>query len=208
MQVNVPTPTVYIVDDDDSFRQAVSRLLRASGYLVETYPSAGDFLIIGPRYGPGCLLLDVKMPGPDGLDLQSALGTAQHSLPVIFVSGRSDIPIAVRALKAGAVDFLTKPVRRQVLLAAIEQAITIDEQRRSCRERLNVLRSRYESLTPREHQVFAQVITGKLNKQIALDLRASERTIKAHRAQVMEKMRVHSVAELVHIADQLLVMGQ
>jgi len=206
--VNVPPPTVYVVDDDDSFRQAVSRLLRASGYQVETYPSAGDFLFRGPRYGPGCLLLDVKMPGPDGLDLQSALGTEQHSLPVIFVSGRSDIPIAVRALKAGAVDFLTKPVRHQVLLAAIEHAIAVDAKTRSCRERLKVLRSRYESLTPRENQVFAQVVTGKLNKQIALDLCASERTIKAHRAQVMEKMQVQSVAELVRIADQLLVMGQ
>jgi FixJ family two-component response regulator len=208
MQVNVPTPTVYVVDDDESFRQAIGRLLRASGYRAQTYSSAGDFLIGGAPPGPGCLLLDVKMPGPNGLDLQSALATDQHSLPVIFVSGRSDIPIAVRALKAGAVDFLTKPVRHQVLLAAIEQAITIDAQRRSCRERLNVLRSRYESLTPRENQVFAQVITGKLNKQIALDLRASERTIKAHRAQVMEKMQVHSVAELVRIAGQLLVIDQ
>ena len=188
MKVNVPTPTVYVVDDDESFRQAVGRLLRAFGYEVKTYPSGGDFLINGPRFGPGCLLLDVKMPGPNGLDLQSALATDEHSLPVIFVSGRSDIPIAVRALKAGAVGFLTKLVRRDVLLAAIKQAIIIDEQRRSRRERLNVLRSRYDSLTPREHEVFSQVITGKLNKQIAFDLRASERTIKAHRAQVMEKM--------------------
>lgn len=206
--MNVPASTVNVVDDDKSFRQAVGRLLRTSGYHVETYPSAGDFLISGARYGPGCLLLDMKMPGPNGLELQSALATDEHSLPVIFVSGRSDIPIAVRALKAGAVDFLTKPVRHQVLLAAIEQAITIDAQRRSCRERLDVLRSRYQSLTPREHQVFEQVVTGKLNKQIAFDLCASERTIKAHRAQVMEKMQVQSVAELVRVAGQLLVMGQ
>jgi FixJ family two-component response regulator len=204
MQVNVTTPTVYVIDDDESFRQAVSRLLRAAGYKVETYASAGDFLIIGFRNGPGCLLLDVKMPGPDGLDLQSALATAEHPLPIIFISGRSDIPIAVRALKAGAVDFLTKPVPRQVLLGAVKAAILLDAQRRSHREQLGALRSRYESLTPRENEVFAQVITGKLNKQIAVDLRASERTIKAHRAQVMEKMHVSSVAELVHIADKLL----
>ena len=202
--MNVATPTVYVVDDDESFRQAVGRLLRATGYKVETYASAGDFLIIGFRNGPGCLLLDVKMPGPDGLDLQSALATAEHSLPIIFISGRSDIPIAVRALKAGAVDFLTKPVPRQVLLGAVKAAILLDAQRRSHREQLGALRSRYESLTPRENEVFAQVITGKLNKQIAVDLRASERTIKAHRAQVMEKMHVSSVAELVHIADKLL----
>jgi FixJ family two-component response regulator len=208
MKVNVPTSTVYVVDDDESFRQAVGRLLRASGYQVEAYPSAGDFLISGARYGPGCLLLDMKMPGPNGLDLQSALATEEHSLPIIFVSGRSNIPIAVRAVKAGAVDFLTKPVRRDVLLGAIKQAIIVDEQRRSRRERLDVLRSRYESLTPREHEVFAQVITGKLNKQIAFDLCASERTIKAHRAQVMEKMQVNSVAELVRVAGQLLVMSQ
>jgi FixJ family two-component response regulator len=144
------------------------------------------------------------MPGPDGLDLQSALATAEHPLPIIFISGRSDIPIAVRALKAGAVDFLTKPVPRQVLLGAVKAAILLDAQRRSHREQLGALRSRYESLTPRENEVFAQVITGKLNKQIAVDLRASERTIKAHRAQVMEKMHVSSVAELVHIADKLL----
>jgi FixJ family two-component response regulator len=204
MQVNVAMPTVYVVDDDESFRQAVGRLLRATGYTVETYASVGDFLIIGSRNGPGCLLLDVKMPGPDGLDLQSALATAEHPLPIIFISGRSDIPIAVRALKAGAVDFLTKPVPRQVLLGAVKEAILVDAQRRSHREQLGALRSRYESLTPRENEVFAQVITGKLNKQIAADLRASERTIKAHRAQVMEKMQVSSVAELVHIADKLL----
>jgi FixJ family two-component response regulator len=206
--MNPATPIVHLVDDDESFRLAVGRLLRAGGYQVQTYPSAGDFLIAGSRHGPGCLLLDVKMPGPDGLELQTALADGEPSLPIIFISGRSNIPIAVNALKAGAFDFLIKPVRRETLLGAVRQAIIHDAGRRARREALAGLRSCYQSLSPREHDVFAQVITGKLNKQIAAELGASERTIKAHRAHIMEKMHVNSVAELVHIADQLLTANR
>jgi FixJ family two-component response regulator len=202
--MNPATPIVHVVDDDESFRLAVGRLLRASGYRVQTYPSGSDFFNSGSTHGPGCLLLDVKMPGSDGLELQTALTDGELSLPIIFISGRSNIPIAVRALKAGAVDFLTKPVRRQLLLHAVNQAIAQDAARRSRHEELAGLRSCYASLSPREHDVFSQVITGKLNKQIAAELGASERTIKAHRAHIMEKMQVKSVAELVHIANRLL----
>ena len=202
--MNTPgIPLIHIVDDDESFRVAVARLLRAAGYQVETYSSAGDFFLIGPRNRPGCLLLDLKMPGRNGLDLQAALATNEQSLPIIFISGHGNIPAAVRALKAGAIDFLTKPVRKQVLLEAVKQAVIRDSERRAHYEQLDLLRSRYASLTPREHEVFGQVIAGKLNKQIAADIGASERTVKAHRAHVMEKMRVSSVAELVHIADRL-----
>jgi len=204
LEMNPATPIVHVVDDDESFRLAVGRLLRADGYRVQTYPSGSDFLIAGCRHGPGCVLLDVKMPGSDGLELQTALANGELSLPIIFISGRSNIPIAVRALKAGAVDFLTKPVRRQVLLNAVNQAFVEDASRRARDEELAGLRTCYASLSPREHDVFAQVITGRLNKQIAAELGASERTIKAHRAHIMEKMRVNSVAELVHIADRLL----
>jgi FixJ family two-component response regulator len=196
-------PLIHVVDDDESFRVAVARLLRAAGYQVETYSSAGDFFLIGPINRPGCLLLDLKMPGRDGLDLQAALATTEQSLPIIFISGYGNISTAVRALKAGAIDFLTKPVRKQVLLEAVKQAVIRDTERRARQEQLSLLRSRYKTLTPREHEVFGQVITGKLNKQIAADIGASERTVKAHRAHVMEKMQVSSVAELVHIADKL-----
>jgi FixJ family two-component response regulator len=196
-------PLIHIVDDDESFRVAVARLLRAASYQVETYSTAGDFFLIGPRSRPGCLLLDLKMPGGNGLDLQAALTTSEQSIPIIFISGHGSIPAAVRALKAGAIDFLTKPVRKQVLLEVVKQAVIRDAERRAHHETLSLLRSRYESLTPREHEVFGQVVTGKLNKQIAADIGASERTVKAHRAHVMEKMQVNSVAELVHIADKL-----
>jgi FixJ family two-component response regulator len=202
--MNPATPIVHVVDDDESFTLAVGRLLRAAGYQVQTYASGSDFLMAGSRHGPGCLLLDVKMPGSDGLELQTALANGRLSLPIIFISGRSNIPIAVRALKAGAIDFLTKPVCRQVLLRAVSQAVIQDAERRAERAQMAGLRSRYESLSAREHDVFTQVITGKLNKQIAAELGASERTVKAHRAHIMEKMRVNSVAELVHIADQLM----
>jgi FixJ family two-component response regulator len=202
--LNTPgIPLIHIIDDDESFRGALARLLRAAGYQVETYSSAGEFFLIGPKDGPGCLLLDLKMPGCNGLDLQTALAGREQSLPIIFISGHGNIPAAVRALKAGALDFLTKPVRKQLLLEVVKQAIIRDAERRAHYARLSLLRSRYETLTRRESEVFGQVIVGKLNKQIAADIGATERTVKAHRARVMEKMRVTSVAELVHIADQL-----
>jgi FixJ family two-component response regulator len=198
------TPLIHVVDDDDSLRTAVMRLLRAARYEVRGHSSAGEFLLAQPRNTPGCVVLDVRMPGPSGLDLQAAFGELDDALPIIFLTGHGDIPMSVRAMKAGAVDFLTKPVQRDALLTAVRIALARDAQTRGARERLSGLRSRFESLTPRERDVFALVVAGKLNKLVAAELGTSERTVKAHRAQVMEKMQVASLAELVHVAEQLL----
>ena len=197
------TPIIHVVDDDASLRTAVMRLLRAAGYEVRGYPSAGEFLLARPENTPGCVVLDVRMPGSSGLDLQAAFGELDAALPIIFLTGHGDIPMSVRAMKAGAVDFLTKPVQREALLNAVQNALARDAESRTARERVGALRSRYESLTPREGAVFTLVVAGKLNKQIAAELGTSERTVKAHRAQVMDKMQVTSLAELVHVAEQL-----
>jgi RNA polymerase sigma factor (sigma-70 family) len=201
--MNPPTPVIHVVDDDDAFRTAVTRLLRAAGYEVRSYPSAGEFLLAQPANTPGCAVLDVRMPGPSGLDLQEAFGKQGAALPIIFLTGQGDIAMSVRAIKAGAVDFLTKPVQRQALLDAVQNALVRDAQRRTARERDDAARARLETLTPRERAVFALLAAGKANKQIATQLGISERTVKAHRAQVVEKMQVTSLAELVHVADQL-----
>src|SRR5262245_28073995 len=198
-----PTPIVHVVDDDDSFRTAVTRLLRAAGYEVRSHASAGEFLLARPVHTPGCVVLDVHMPGPSGLDLQEAFGKLSEALPIIFVTGHGDIPMTVRAMKAGAVDFLTKPVQRQVLLDAVRNALARDQEGRRVREQDDTLCARLKTLTPREHSVFTRVTAGKANKEIAAELGTSERTVKAHRAQVMEKMQATSLAELVHIADRL-----
>jgi FixJ family two-component response regulator len=197
-------PIVHVVDDDDSVRTAVVRLLQAAGHDARGYASAGEFLLgRSDRDAPGCVVLDVRLPGPSGLDLQEALARLDVPLPIVFLTGHGDIPMSVRAMKAGAVDFLTKPVSRDVLLAAVRTALARDAETRSAHERRHAFRARYEMLTPREREVFAGVVAGKLNKQIAGELGTAERTVKAHRAQVMEKMQVASVAELVHVADQL-----
>jgi FixJ family two-component response regulator len=198
-----PAPIIHVVDDDDSLRTAVTRLLRAAGYEVRSYPSAGEFLLARPDNMPGCVVLDVRMPGPSGLDIQEAFGKLNDTLPIIFLTGHGDIPMSVRAMKAGAVDFLTKPVQRQVLLNAVRTALVRDEESRMARERDGMLRARFESLTPRERAVFTLVAAGKANKQIATELNTSERTVKAHRGQVMEKMQVASLAELARVADRL-----
>jgi FixJ family two-component response regulator len=195
--------TVYVVDDDAGMRKSLARLVEAAGYGVRAYASAGEFLLAEKSDGPSCLVLDVQMPGPSGLDLQTALARQTDPLPVVFLTGRGDIPMTVRALKAGAVDFLTKPVEGKTLMAAIETALAQDAARRAGRDELRGLRARYEALTPREREVFAQVVTGKLNKQIAGDIGAAERTVKAHRAKVMEKMQAGSVADLVRMAERL-----
>jgi two-component system, LuxR family, response regulator FixJ len=199
--------TIHIVDDDESLRTALMRLLRAAGYAVRTYASAGDFLLNKPANAPGCVVLDVRMPGPTGFELQEAIVKLDESLPIIFLTGHGDIPMSVRAIKAGAVDFLTKPVRKETLLQAVRTALAGSAERCATRELLHSLRSRYESLTPREREVFEQVASGKLNKQIAGELGTCERTVKAHRAHVMEKMQLTSVAELVHAVDQLIGCG-
>jgi len=196
-------PIIHLVDDDKSVRTAIARLLRAAGYDVETYDSAGAFLLACPARSPGCILLDVRMPGPSGLDLQEALAKQDGSLPIIFLTGHGDIPMSVRAIKAGAVDFLTKPVKRDALLAAVQTALARDAADRTLYEQLRGWRASHQALTAREREVFERVITGRLNKEIAAELGTAERTVKAHRAQVMGKMRVNSLAELVHVADQL-----
>ncbi len=197
------SPIVHVVDDDDAARMAVVRLLHASGYLSRGYASAAEFLMAVDDGAPGCLVLDVRLPGPSGLDLQEALGRRHSTLPIIFLTGYGDIPMTVRAIKAGAVDFLTKPVEREALIRAVQSAFERDARNRRSRERGRALREKFDALTPRERDVFVRVVSGKLNKQIAADLGTAERTVKAHRAHVMEKLDVTSVAELVHVAEQL-----
>jgi FixJ family two-component response regulator len=196
-------PVIHMVDDDTAFQTAVCRLLRASGYEVRTYSNAGDFLLGRRDSTAGCILLDVRMPGPSGLDLQEALARQTDPLPIIFLTGHGDIASSVRAIKAGAVDFLTKPVDRHALLNAVKNAIARDQENRLARAELRNRRANYEALTTRERQVLEGVVAGKLNKEIAAELGTAERTVKAHRAQVMEKMQVASLAELVRVADQL-----
>jgi FixJ family two-component response regulator len=201
--MTAPIPVVHVVDDDESFRTAVTRLLRAAGYEVRCHSSAGEFLLAHPENTPGCVVLDIRMPGPSGLDLQTAFEGREDALPIIFLTGQGDIPSSVRAMKAGAVDFLVKPVQRAALLNAVQSALTRDADNRRARDRLRALRARFETLSPREGAVFALVVAGKLNKQIAAELGTSERTVKAHRSQVMEKMQVTSLAELIQVAEQL-----
>jgi len=197
-------PIIHVVDDDQSFQTAISRLLRAFGYAVRCYTNAGDFLLAEIDDAPGCILLDVRLPGPSGLDLQRALASRPNPLPIIFLSGYGDIPSSVQAIKAGAMDFLTKPVQRETLLKAIQNALARGIENRVLHDQLRNWRACYNTLTKREAEVFSRVVAGKMNKEIASELGAAERTIKAHRAQVMEKMHAGSIAELVHIADQLL----
>jgi FixJ family two-component response regulator len=200
-------PIVHVVDDDAGMRRALCTLLKAAGHDVRSYASAGEFLLARPGEAPGCALLDVRLPGPSGLDLQQALAESGAPLPVVFLTGHGDISMGVRAVKAGAVDFLTKPVRRAPLLAAVEAALAKDAAQRAQRADLRDLRDRYERLTARERQVLALVVTGKLNKQTAGDLGIAERTVKVHRARVMEKMQVQSLAELVLLAQRLGAMA-
>jgi len=194
---------VHIVDDDDSMRVALARLLSAAGYEARTYASAGDFLIAADEPPSGCLLLDLHMPGPDGLALQEVLRRRGHSLPTVFLSGRGDIASSVRALKAGASDFLTKPVQAGVLLEAVRAALEADAPLRAERERRRLLLQRHSTLNERERVVLREVVQGALTRQIADALGVSERTVKACRAAVMEKMGARSLQELVRISARL-----
>jgi FixJ family two-component response regulator len=196
-------PVVYVVDDDDSLRKALTRLLHAAGYEVRAYASAGDFALSGRDNRRGCVLLDIRMPGPSGLDLQEALAKEEEPLPVIFLTAYGDVPTSVHAMKAGAVDFLTKPIKREVLLNAVRAALARDLRLHASREELRELRMRFAKLTAREREVFDLVVAGKLNKQTAAQLDISERTVKVHRAQIMIKMRATSLAELVHLGDRM-----
>lgn len=199
--------TVHVVDDDESLRVAVTRLLRAAGYRAQSYASAGEYLLRRKPGMSGCLLLDVRMPGPSGLELQAALQNDRDALPIIFLTAHGDIPMSVHAMKQGAVDFLTKPVERNALLHAIKGALTKQTRESHSRRSVDEYRNRLRSLTEREHQVFVGVVSGKLNKQIAAELGTVERTVKAHRAQVMAKMQATSLADLVHMADALQSAG-
>jgi FixJ family two-component response regulator len=196
-------PVIHVVDDDPSFRRAIARLLRASGYHVVVYESATKFMERPPSAARGCILLDVQMPGLSGLALQDRLAKLGHTLPIVFLTGYGDIPMSVRATKAGAEDFLSKPISKATLLEAIQRALWRSEAEGEQRDRLSALRALVTTLTPRESEVFALVVRGKLNKQIAHELRTSERTIKAHRHNVMSKLHVRSVAELVSMANRL-----
>ena len=202
-----PTPIVHVVDDDPSCRTAVARVLRACGYQVALYESGAQFLDDPHSKEPGCILLDLRMSGLSGLELQDRLRQLDSILPIVFVTGYGDVPSSVRAMKAGAQDFLTKPVERTALLEAVERALASYRERRERHDRLDALRALVGSLTPRESEVFKLVVRGKLNKQIAFDFGRSERTIKAHRKKVMQKLGVQSVAEAVSIAERLGVLG-
>src|SRR6185369_15464265 len=194
------TPIIHVIDDDEPFATAIYRLLKGNGYTVRCYANAGDFLLAESPDVLGCLLMDVSLPGPSGLELQAALANRPVSLPIIFLSGHADVPTSVRAMKGGALDFLTKPVDRETLLEAVRGAVARSFRNRDLREQSRQHRACYERLTKRELEVFDRVVAGKMNKEIASELGAAERTIKAHRAHVMQKMRVSSVAQLVHIA--------
>jgi FixJ family two-component response regulator len=194
--------TVAVVDDDPDIRQALRGLLRSVGLGVELFASVQEFLGTARPDLPGCLILDVRLPGRSGLDLQDELAKANLHLPVIFISGYADVPISVRAVKAGAVEFLTKPVRDQDLLDAIQQAIAQDGARRDDERGFARLRADFDTLTPREREVM-MVVAVRFNKQIAAELRISDATVKVHRGQVMRKMRARSLAELVSMADKL-----
>lgn len=195
---------VHVVDDDASFRTAIERRLKLAGYDVEAYPSAQELLDNLPgAEKPGCVLLDVQIPGLSGPELQSRLAEIGSILPIVFLTGHADTPTAVRAIKAGAEDFLTKPVSSEQLIDAIERAMARYASAHSQRSKLDSLRALVAALTPRERQVFDLIVRGKINKQIAYALGTTERTVKAHRHQVMEKTQVHSLAELVAMAERL-----
>lgn len=196
-------PVVYVVDDDPSVLKSLERLLRSGGYAVETFNSAVEFLGFQHADAPGCLILDVKMPELNGLELQERLAGRGITFPVIFISGHGTVPMSVQAMKAGAVDFLQKPFLEGDLMDVVSRAIASDQRFRREQRELTRFRERLQTLTPREYEVLRLVVTGMLNKQIAFDLGTSEKTIKVHRARVMEKINAESLADLVRFADKL-----
>jgi FixJ family two-component response regulator len=195
---------VYVVDDDASVRRSLTRLLRTEGLRVESFASAEDLLLAAqPDEAPTCLVVDLRMPGLSGLDLQDLLVEQGLEMAIVFISGLASVESGIRAMKGGAVDFLEKPVSDEALLGAVRRALDQDHQRRAREADRALLRSRFETLTPRERDVFGLIVTGLLNKQVGAELGAAEKTIKVHRARVMQKMEAGSIAELVRMADRL-----
>jgi FixJ family two-component response regulator len=197
-------PVVFVVDDDDSVRKSLVRLLKSVGYAARSYASAGAFLDDWQRDpAPGCLVLDVQLPGLNGLDLQDLVRSSDCPLPIIFITGHGDIPMSVRAMKSGAIDFLPKPFQDESLLRAIREALALQERRRGERSARDAAAALHATLTPREREVMTLVVSGLANKQIAARLGACVKTIKVHRARVMEKMNVRSVADLVRVSQRV-----
>ena len=196
-------PTVFIIDDDLSMRRAVQDLVESVGLLAESFATGGEFLRRGRIVGPSCLVLDVRLPQMSGLDFQSRVAETGMQIPIIFITAHGDVPMSVKALKAGAVEFLTKPFRDQDLLDAIQQALQRDRVEREQQAEILNVHERYKTLTPREREVMALVLAGLLNKQIAAEIGASEATVKIHRGNMMQKMQVGSLIELVRMADKL-----
>ncbi|HWX19664.1 MAG TPA: response regulator transcription factor [Candidatus Binatia bacterium] len=201
--MNAVEPIVFLVDDDQLFRRSTERLIRTAGLNVQPFSSARDFLKSPRPEGPACLVLDVRMPGLSGMDLQRELAQSGFHIPIIFITGHGDIPMSVRAMKAGAVEFLTKPFRSRVLLDAIQAAIERDRSVLQKESETRELRKRYEQLTPREREVMTLVAKGLLNKQVAGELSTTEATIKFHRAHIMQKMQANSLADLIRMVEKL-----
>jgi FixJ family two-component response regulator len=201
-------PTVFVVDDDAAVLKSLSRLFRSEGLAVATFASPWEFLDRHDPNAPGCMVLDMAMPRLNGLELQDALAARGDEVAIVFLTGHGDIPTSVKAMKRGAVDFLTKPVDDEELLKAVRAALEKDSLQRQARAEVAELQKRLATLTPREREVLEHVISGQLNKQIAADLGTVEQTIKVHRGRVMEKMKVRSVAELVHLAERLGMVGK
>jgi FixJ family two-component response regulator len=195
--------TVLVIDDDPDLRASVGRLLQSLGLDTHLFESISDFLKSDPPDGPTCLVLDVRLPGQSGLDLQRELAAANRELPIIFITGHGDIPMSVQAMKGGAIEFLTKPFRDQELLDAIQLGLSRDRARRENQEALAALRERFESLSPREREIMVQVAHGRLSKQIAGDIGIAEATVKVHRSRLMHKMKARSLPELSRMADKL-----
>jgi FixJ family two-component response regulator len=200
--------TVLVIDDDPDLRASVGRLLRSLGLDAQLFGSISDFFKSDPPDGPACLVLDVRLPGQSGLDLQRELAAANRELPIIFITGHGDIPMSVQAMKGGAIEFLTKPFRDQELLDAIQLGLTRDHARRENQKALAALRERFESLSPREREIMVQVAHGRLSKQIAGDIGIAEATVKVHRSRLMHKMKARSLPELSRMADKLKLVAE